>query len=46
MVAKLQSFPENWEFVGGKTNAYRQVGNALPVQLAASVAAAVKDSLL
>jgi hypothetical protein len=28
MVARLQGFPDTWEFSGGKTAAYRQVGNA------------------
>jgi DNA (cytosine-5)-methyltransferase 1 len=45
MVARLQSFPKDWQFVGGKTQTYRQVGNALPVRLAASVAEAVKGCL-
>ena len=45
MVARLQSFPDDWKFVGGKTHSYRQVGNALPVKLAAGVAGAVRQSL-
>ena len=30
MTACLQAFPDSWEFAGGKTAAYRQIGNALP----------------
>ena len=45
MVARLQSFPDDWKFAGSKTHAYRQVGNALPVGLALSVASAVKACL-
>ena len=45
MVARLQSFPDNWKFAGPKTHAYRQVGNALPVQLAFTVAKAVRECL-
>jgi DNA (cytosine-5)-methyltransferase 1 len=45
MVTRLQSFPDDWKFAGGKTNAYRQVGNALPVELACHVARAVRQCL-
>jgi DNA (cytosine-5)-methyltransferase 1 len=38
MVAKLQGFPDGWEFMGGKTASYRQVGNAFPPPVAAAVA--------
>ncbi|MEL7062305.1 MAG: DNA cytosine methyltransferase [Bacteroidota bacterium] len=30
MAARLQGFPDSWEFAGGKTAAYRQIGNAFP----------------
>lgn len=37
MVARLQGFPDDWEFIGRKTNAYRQVGNAFPPPVARAV---------
>jgi DNA (cytosine-5)-methyltransferase 1 len=37
-VALLQGFPPEWQFVGGKTARYRQVGNAFPPPVAAAVA--------
>jgi DNA (cytosine-5)-methyltransferase 1 len=37
MVARLQGFPDSWEFVGRKTNAYRQIGNAFPPPVARAV---------
>jgi DNA (cytosine-5)-methyltransferase 1 len=46
MVARIQSFPDDWKFIGSKTHAYRQVGNALPVKLAYSVASAVAGCLI
>lgn len=45
MVARLQSFPDSWTFVGSKTQTYRQVGNALPVRLAVAVGEAVRECL-
>lgn len=38
MVARLQGFPDSWQFSGKKTNAYRQVGNAFPAPVAKAVA--------
>ncbi len=38
MVARLQGFPDNWQFNGGKTTSYRQVGNAFPPPVARAVA--------
>jgi DNA (cytosine-5)-methyltransferase 1 len=38
MVARLQGFPDEWQFSGGKTAAYRQVGNAFPPPVARAVA--------
>jgi len=46
MVARLQGFPDDWEFSGGKTAAYRQVGNAFPPPVAKAVAESVKTCLL
>lgn len=38
MVARIQGFPEDWQFTGKKTAAYRQVGNAFPPPVARAVA--------
>lgn len=45
MVARLQGFPDTWDFAGRKTAAYRQIGNALPPPVARSVGEAVARAL-
>lgn len=45
MVARIQGFPKAWQFVGGKTAAYRQVGNAFPPPVAAAVASKIGGCL-
>jgi DNA (cytosine-5)-methyltransferase 1 len=45
MVARLQGFPDSWEFSGKKTNAYRQVGNAFPPPVARAVALQIRNAL-
>jgi DNA (cytosine-5)-methyltransferase 1 len=41
MVARIQGFSDDWKFVGRKTAAYRQVGNAFPPPVAAAVGRAL-----
>ena len=45
MVARIQSFPDEWHFSGGKTWAYRQVGNAFPPQVAKCVGHSIMNAL-
>jgi DNA (cytosine-5)-methyltransferase 1 len=45
MVARLQGFPDEWQFSGGKTAAYRQVGNAFPPPFARAVAESLRTCL-
>jgi DNA (cytosine-5)-methyltransferase 1 len=45
MVARLQGFPDDWQFSGGKTAAYRQVGNAFPPPFARAVALRLRACL-
>jgi len=45
MVARLQGFPDDWQFVGRKTSAYRQVGNAFPSPVARAVGEQIRKCL-
>jgi DNA (cytosine-5)-methyltransferase 1 len=45
MVARLQGFPDSWQFFGKKTAAYRQVGNAFPPPFAKAVAERIQACL-
>jgi len=39
--ARIQTFPDNWHFSGPMTSQYKQIGNAVPVNLAYAVARAL-----
>ncbi len=39
--ARIQQFPEDWEFVGTTAAKYKQIGNAVPVGLAKAIGEAV-----
>lgn len=45
MAARIQGFPDNWEFVGTKTHAYRQVGNAFPPPVAEAVGRKIIEAI-
>ena len=45
MVARIQGFPDDWQFFGRKTATYRQVGNAFPPPFAKAVAERLRDCL-
>jgi DNA (cytosine-5)-methyltransferase 1 len=45
MAAVVQGFPKGWKFMGRKTAAYRQVGNAFPPPVAAAVGRGIAAAL-
>ncbi len=45
MAACVQGFPDDWEFVGLKTQAYRQVGNAFPPPVARAIGLKIANAI-
>lgn len=43
--ARVQTFPDLWRFEGAWSEAMRQLGNAVPVELAGVVAKSVAEKL-
>lgn len=43
--ARIQSFPDEWEFSGAIGNIYKQIGNAVPVELARNVGVSIMEAL-
>ncbi len=45
MTARIQGFPDDWLFAGGKTSAYRQIGNAFPPPVAEAVGKRIHEAI-
>lgn len=45
MTALVQGFPKDWKFVGKKTPAYRQVGNAFPAPVSEAIGKSIVNAL-
>lgn len=43
--ARIQSFPDEWQFCGGLTSQYKQIGNAVPVSLAKYIGLSIVNYL-
>lgn len=43
--ARIQSFPDEWEFTGSMSEQYKQIGNAVPVNLAKMVGLSIIHAL-
>lgn len=43
--ARIQSFPDDWEFCGTIAAKYKQIGNAVPVELARRIGVEIKKSI-
>ena len=43
--ARIQTFPDNWKFMGSLNSKYKQIGNAVPVDLAYLIGYGVNEIL-
>ncbi|MDO4697151.1 MAG: DNA (cytosine-5-)-methyltransferase [Pasteurellaceae bacterium] len=43
--ARIQTFPDDWKFAGSMSNQYKQIGNAVPVNLAYAVGTRLIETL-
>jgi len=43
--ARIQTFPDDWEFAGSVTSQYKQIGNAVPVNLAKALGQKIVEGL-
>ena len=43
--ARIQSFPDEWNFSGNMNSIYKQIGNAVPVELAKEVGISIMNAL-
>lgn len=43
--ARIQSFPDSWEFDCSTSNAYKQIGNAVPVNMAKAIGLSIVNIL-
>jgi DNA (cytosine-5)-methyltransferase 1 len=45
MTARVQGFPDWWDFFGKKTAAYRQIGNAFPPPVSQAIGESIRNAL-
>ncbi|MEG1094910.1 MAG: DNA (cytosine-5-)-methyltransferase [Lactococcus sp.] len=43
--ARIQTFPDTWQFAGGISDQYKQIGNAVPVELSRRIGVQLKKSI-
>ena len=43
--ARIQTFPDDWEFTGSMSHQYKQIGNAVPVNLAKAIGQSIVNFL-
>ena len=41
--ARIQGFPDSWEFKGSLNSRYKQIGNAVPIPLGKAIGTAIKE---